>query len=141
MHIQIIVSRKDITNTIKLSPQNTSKGKNEEHSKKLGQFDRTAFKQSGESLFDDVFDFDRGLKDTLAYANTMKNGITPQKTQMLTLGKIPPHRAKSHNIIKDLSKSVAKGLFESLGQMIRDAQAKRYCKEKLGIHPLGAPLT
>lgn len=121
MHIQIIVSRKDITNTIKLSPQNTSKGKNEEHSKKLGQFDRTAFKQSGESLFDDVFDFDRGLKDTLTYANTMKNGTALQKAQMLTLGNIPSHHAQSQNMIKDLGKSVAKGGFESLGQMIKSA--------------------
>ena len=46
LHIQIIVSRKDANNKIKLSPQNNSKGKNEEHSKKMGQFDRLAFKQS-----------------------------------------------------------------------------------------------
>ena len=76
MHIQIIVSRKDISNTIKLSPQNTSKGKNKEHSQKLGQIDRTAFKQSGERVFDEYFSFERGLKDTLNYANTMKNGTT-----------------------------------------------------------------
>jgi len=31
-HIQIIVSRKDITNRIKLNPKNTSKGKNKEYS-------------------------------------------------------------------------------------------------------------
>ena len=40
MHIQIIVSRKDITNKIKLSLMNTSRGKNENHSQKLGQFNR-----------------------------------------------------------------------------------------------------
>jgi hypothetical protein len=51
LHVQVIVSRKDATNTIKLSPMNTSRGKNEQHSKKMGQFDRVAFKQSGESLF------------------------------------------------------------------------------------------
>src|SRR5690606_403980 len=32
MHVQIIVSRKDITNKIKLSPQNTSRGRNKAHS-------------------------------------------------------------------------------------------------------------
>lgn len=47
MHIQIIVTRKDITNKIKLSPMNNSRGKNAAHSAKLGQFDRKAFKQSG----------------------------------------------------------------------------------------------
>jgi len=40
MQVQVIVSRKDRTNSIKLSPMNTSRGKNEEHSKKMGQFDK-----------------------------------------------------------------------------------------------------
>lgn len=118
MHIQIIVSRKDISNTIKLSPQNTSKGKNTVHSAKLGQFNRTAFKQSGENLFDKFFDFDRGLKDTLTYANTMKNGTAGQKVQMQVLDDISHRQAESFNIIKDLSKGVADGLFENIGQMI-----------------------
>jgi len=83
--MQVIVSRKDITNKIKLSPQNTSKGKNVQHSQKLGQFDRVAFKESGEYLFDEMFEFDRGLKDKMSYANTMKNGTAVQKMQMQTL--------------------------------------------------------
>jgi primosomal protein N'' len=85
MHVQVIVSRKDATNTIKLSPMNTSRGKNEQHSKKMGQFDRVAFKQSGENLFDSLFEFDRGLKDTMAYANTQKNGSLAEKMEMQTL--------------------------------------------------------
>lgn len=120
-HIQIIVSRKDITNTIKLSPQNTSKGKNKEHSAKLGEFNRTAFKQSGEKLFDAFFDFDRGLKDTLAYANTMKNGTAEQKAQMLVLDDIQNRQAEPAPILKDLSLEVAGGLFESIGEMIGTA--------------------
>ncbi|ARS41937.1 molybdopterin-guanine dinucleotide biosynthesis protein MobB [Sphingobacteriaceae bacterium GW460-11-11-14-LB5] len=82
MHIQVIVSRKDISNRIKLSPQNTSRGKNIEHSKKMGQFDRLAFKQSGESVFDELFGFDRQLKETLAFANTQKNGSLSERTEM-----------------------------------------------------------
>jgi len=74
VHIQVIVSRKDITNKIKLSPMNKSRGKNAEHSKKLGQFDRSAFKSSGEYLFDRKFDFERGLTETFRYANAQKNG-------------------------------------------------------------------
>lgn len=85
LHLQIIVSRKDITNNIKLSPQNTSRGKNPSHSAKLGQFDRTAFKQSGEILFDDMFEFDRGLKERMDYANTMKTGRVQQKAQLHAL--------------------------------------------------------
>jgi len=82
LHVQVIVSRKDATNTIKLSPMNTSRGKNEEHSKKMGQFDRVAFKQSGEILFDGLFEFDRGLKETMAYANTQKNGSINERLEM-----------------------------------------------------------
>jgi len=119
-HIQIIVSRKDITNRIKLSPQNTSKGKNKEHSAKLGEFNRTAFKQSGENLFDAFFDFNRGLKDTLAYANTMRNGNVIQKTQMKLLENISNLKTEQTSI-NDLGKSVAEGVFESVGEMIGTA--------------------
>jgi len=79
MHIQVIVSRKDITNKIKLSPMNNSKGRNSEHSRRMGQFDRSAFKQSGEQLFDEQFKFDRGLGDTFAYANAKKKGSLEQR--------------------------------------------------------------
>lgn len=74
MHIQVIVSRKDATNKIKLSPMNNSRGSNAEHSKKVGQFDRSVFKNSGERLFDEKFSFDRKLTETFRYANTQKKG-------------------------------------------------------------------
>ncbi|RKR84302.1 hypothetical protein BDD43_4534 [Mucilaginibacter gracilis] len=74
MHIQVIVSRKDITNKIKISPMNNSKGRNTEHSRKMGQFDRSAFKSSGERIFDEKFGFERGLTETFRYANAQKNG-------------------------------------------------------------------
>jgi hypothetical protein len=79
MHLQVIVSRKDITNKIKLSPMNKSKGKNTGHSKKMGQFDRSSFKASGERVFDTKFEFERGLAETFRYANTRKNGSLEQR--------------------------------------------------------------
>jgi hypothetical protein len=79
IHIQVIVSRKDTTNKIKLSPMNKSKGRNTEHSKKMGQFDRSAFKASGERVFDEKFDFERGLTETFRYANAQKKGGLEQK--------------------------------------------------------------
>ena len=85
LHVQVIVSRKDATDSIKLSPMNTSRGRNEEHSKKMGQFDRVAFKQCGETLFDSLFEFDRQLKETMAYANARKNGSLDERLQMDTL--------------------------------------------------------
>jgi hypothetical protein len=117
MHIQIIVSRKDISNTIKLSPQNNSKGKNKAHSAKLGQFDRTAFKQSGERLFDDMFDFDRGLKETLVYANTLKNGTAEQKAQMQVLKQNTDHKF-DQPVSRNLSEQIGRGLFKSIEEVI-----------------------
>lgn len=82
MHVQIIVSRKDATNSIKLSPLNNSKGKNQLHSQKVGQFDRTAFKQTAEKLFDKTFGYERELKETFKYANTLKHGSYEQKREI-----------------------------------------------------------
>lgn len=81
-HIQIIVSRKDITNTIKLSPQNTSRGRNKVHSQKLGQFDRKAFKESGELIFDRMFSYERGLKETFQFSNSLKNGSLQERRRI-----------------------------------------------------------
>lgn len=88
MHIQIIVSRKDITNKIKLSPMNNSRGKNEKHSARLGQFDRVAFKETGETIFDQLFGYDRELKETVNYSITMKKGTANQKQTAYLLQKI-----------------------------------------------------
>ena len=82
MHLQVIVSRKDITNKIKLSPMNKSKGRNTEHSQKMGQFDRSAFKASGERVFDEKFGFERGLTETFRYANTQKKGSLEQRINL-----------------------------------------------------------
>lgn len=84
MHIQVIVSRKDITNTIRLSPMNKSRGKNEEHSKKLGQFDRVAFKNSGERVFDQQFSFQRPVSETFSYANTNAKSSLKERLEMRT---------------------------------------------------------
>lgn len=82
LHVQIIVSRKDISNKIKLSPMNNSDGKNQKHSKQMGEFNRSAFKHSGEKLFDQLFGFERGLKETFAYANAEKNGSLQERLAM-----------------------------------------------------------
>ncbi|WP_237732392.1 DUF5712 family protein [Flavobacterium sp. UGB4466] len=88
MHVQVIVSRKDSSNKIKLSPMNNSRGSNKEHSARLGQFDRVSFKGSGELIFDQMFGFDRLLKDTMNYALTMKNGSPEQKREIHLLDQL-----------------------------------------------------
>ncbi|MCO5936891.1 DUF5712 family protein [Mucilaginibacter sp. RB4R14] len=82
MHVQIIVSRKDASNSIKLSPLNNSRGKNQAHSLKVGQFDRVAFKQATEKRFDKMFSYERELKETFKYANTLKHGDYEQRLEM-----------------------------------------------------------
>jgi len=120
LHVQVIVSRKDATNTIKLSPMNTSRGRNEEHSKKMGQFDRVAFKQSGEGLFDSLFEFDRQLKETMAYANAQKNGSLYDRLQidMLELEiPIPSDAAPKGEIVNHLATDL-ENLYNDLSEQI-----------------------
>ncbi|MEO7211744.1 DUF5712 family protein [Mucilaginibacter sp.] len=88
MHVQVIVSRKDASNSIKLSPLNNSKGSNAAHSHKVGQFDRVAFKQATESIFDSLFNYDREIKESFQYANAMKNGSYEQKKEVKELQRI-----------------------------------------------------
>jgi len=118
MHIQVIVSRKDATNRIKLSPMNNSRGKNEQHSKKLGQFDRIAFKQCGEEVFDKEFKFDRQLKDKMAYANIQKNGTIKQKEQIDLIERASTHHKYDSSLTKDLFAEIADHSFSSLTDMV-----------------------
>ena len=83
MHIQVIVSRKDITDSIRLSPLNNSRGRNVAHSLKVGQFDRVALKQAAERTFDQAFNYDRELRETFRYANTLKHGSYEQKLELM----------------------------------------------------------
>lgn len=110
MHIQIIVSRKDISNKIKLNPMNNSRGSNKEHSQRLGQFDRVAFKGSGELIFDQMFGFDRSLKDTMNYALTMKNGSPEQKREIHLLDQ---HESKLTDTGRKAISEIAKNILQS----------------------------
>ncbi|WP_205314003.1 DUF5712 family protein, partial [Pedobacter nanyangensis] len=126
-HVQVIVSRKDLTNKIKLSPMNSSRGRNIEHSKKMGQFDRSAFKQCGETLFDTEFKFERGLKDTMAYAGIRKHGTLEQKIQLDILETGEAVHGNQENILNEVAHQVYNGSFgtrldmlETIGSTIKD---------------------
>lgn len=70
MHAHIIISRKDITNTKKLSPQTN-------HRKGAGVvksgFDRDNFFRKCEHTFDKAFNHQRDFKNSYDYQNTLKN--------------------------------------------------------------------
>lgn len=102
MHVQVIVSRKDASNSIKLSPLNNSRGNNAEHSKKVGQFDRVAFKQQTESLFDTMFDFDRKVSESFAYANALKNGDYTQREEAKAMNHVESQLGQQPSTRADL---------------------------------------
>lgn len=80
MHCHLIVSRKDQSNKIKLSPltnhKNTKKGTVK------GGFDRSNLFQNTEKGFDQLFSYDRQLTETFEYCNTMKNGNISEQLKM-----------------------------------------------------------
>lgn len=80
MHCHIIVSRKDQSNKIKLSPltnhKNTTKGTVK------GGFDRTKLFQQAEQGFDKLFNYQRQLTESFEYHNTMKNGKIEAQIEM-----------------------------------------------------------
>ena len=80
MHCHLIVSRKDQSNKIKISPQtnhrNTKKGTVK------GGFDKKNLFQQAEQGFDKLFGYKRGLTETFEYCNTMKNGSISDQLDM-----------------------------------------------------------
>ena len=90
MHCHLIVSRKDQSNKVKISPltnhKNTKKGTVK------GGFDRKNLFQQAEQGFDKLFGYDRQLTETFEYYNTMKNGsisdqLDMQEKQIADVGK------------------------------------------------------
>jgi len=76
---------------------NNSSGTNKEHSAKIGQFNRVAFKNSGEQIFDEMFDFDRLLKESVNYAITMKNGSADEKRIMNVLDQLESKNSETES--------------------------------------------
>ena len=80
MHCHLIVSRKDQSNKVKISPltnhRNTKKGVIK------GGFDRTNLFQQTENGFDKLFNYDRPLDESFEYYNIMKNGSIKEQIQM-----------------------------------------------------------
>ena len=73
MHAHIIVSRKDINNNRKLSPQTNHKGNGNTGTAK-GGFNRDEFYKLSEYTFDRAFNYKRDFEKSYDYQNTMKNG-------------------------------------------------------------------
>ena len=80
MHCHLIISRKDQSNKIKISPltnhRNTKKGTVK------GGFDRKNLFQQAEQGFDKLFGYNRQLAESFEYYNTMKNGSISDQLDM-----------------------------------------------------------
>ena len=109
MHCHLIVSRKDQSNKIKISPltnhRNTKKGAIK------GGFNRTTLFENVEKRFDKLFGYNRQLGETFEYCNTMKNGSIEAKLQMQEQElKIPDQQvdiATDRSIDKSINRSTA----------------------------------
>ena len=110
MHCHLVVSRKDQSNKIKISPltnhRNTRKGVIK------GGFDRTTLFENAEKGFDKLFGYNRQLTETFEYCNTMKNGTIAAKLQMQEQElKIPSQSvdiATDRSIDKSINQSTAR---------------------------------
>ena len=82
-HLHGIVSRRGKGNGPKLSPltahRNTTSGP------VLGGFDRKAFADKGEKLFDKLLDYHRKVDETFEYNNAMKHGTAEKKAEQAEL--------------------------------------------------------
>ncbi|SBV97551.1 DUF5712 family protein [uncultured Dysgonomonas sp.] len=80
MHCHLIVSRKDQSNKIKISPltnhKNTKKGTVK------GGFDRTNLFQQVEKGFDKFFNYNRPLDESFEYYNAMRNGSISEQISL-----------------------------------------------------------
>lgn len=110
MHCHLIVSRKDQSNKIKISPltnhRNTKKGVIK------GGFDRTTLFENAEKGFDKLFGYNRQLTETFEYFNTMKNGKIESKLQMQE----QELKMSDQSVDIEIDRSTDKSINQSTGQ-------------------------
>lgn len=109
MHAHIIVSRKDRSNTMKLSPKtnhrNTGKGAVK------GGFDRTDFFRKCEAGFDLRTNYCRDVKESFEYLNTMKNGTPAEiQRQVFRAVEMKAKRETAKEITQKVTKKIVKGM-------------------------------
>ncbi|PCH66647.1 MAG: hypothetical protein COC01_07585 [Bacteroidetes bacterium] len=88
MHVHVIISRKDMSNSKKLSPLANEKGGNNSilNGRKVQRgFNRDQFKERTEKAFDGQFNYSRNIQESYRYFNTMKNGSARDKVEMMEL--------------------------------------------------------
>ena len=126
MHCHIIVSRKDQSNKIKLSPltnhRDTKKGVIK------GGFDRTNLFQNVEKGFDRLFEYDRPLDESFEYYNIMKNGsITEQIKMQERMNEF------TNSLQHDVMNSVSQSFKQSVSQLAGESTNQSTNSPDLGL--------
>lgn len=103
MHCHIIVSRKDQSNKMKLSP--LTNHKNTKRGVIKGGFDRTNLFQQVEHGFNKLFNYDRPLNESFEYSNMMKNGAIAEQIRMQE--RVFIHEKENMQIINNLDLSLS----------------------------------
>ena len=115
MHAHIIVSRKDRSNKIKLSPntnhRNTGKGAVK------GGFDRTEFFRKCEKSFDVRTGYVRDYRESFNYCNTIKNGTPEQIKQVTQRAVYFDEMVKENFLEKKIEKPLKKNFVKGMGGM------------------------
>lgn len=100
MHCHIIVSRKDQSNKIKLSP--LTNHRNTKQGVIKGGFDRVNLFEQAEKGFDELFNYGRTLDESFEYYNTMKNGDISDQIKMQEQTLIREKENKKIDLYADL---------------------------------------
>ena len=104
-HIHVLVSRKCRQNKLKLSP--LSKHRGTRKGPIQGGFDRRAFYQSAEEVFDRRFGYARKLEETFAYQNALKNQGPKERLMM---------KLKAASLDKEIDLPLGKGLVKAISK-------------------------
>jgi len=124
MHCHLIVSRKDQSNKVKISPltdhRNTKKGVIK------GGFNRVTLFENVEKGFDKLFGYNRQLSETFEYCNTMKNGSMTDKLKMQEkeIVNTTVQQQVSTSANQQTNKSASPPISESVSQLTNESASQ-----------------
>lgn len=126
MHCHVVISRKDRTDRIKLSPRTNHRGT--ERGVVKGGFDRVYFFNKCEHSFDNRFYYERGLKEQFKYCNAVKNG-SPNKIKELTQG---IGKALGKSLTREISRAIEPMPIKIIRNVIQSVIPDRDQKSGIG---------
>jgi hypothetical protein len=126
MHCHLIVSRKDQSNKVKISP--LTNHRNTKQGAIKGGFDRVTLFENAEKGFDKLFGFNRQLSETFEYCNAMKNGSIADKLKMKEkeIVNTTAQQQVSTSVQQQNSRSVSQQISESVSQSTSESAKQSF---------------